>query len=92
MLIRLNKRLRNWFFFDENNQQLRANQDQEGEYIGRYTNCKKISLDFLECLESVFGKVDLSQGFRLGDKHHRFTMEPPSPATSAMHTLHADHI
>merc|ERR1711971_1235486 len=82
--ISLNRVLKNWFYFDQDNQQLRASQNLEGEHIGRYVSkervfdCKKFSLDFMECLESALGKVDLSQGFRIGDKHHKFTMEPPT--------------
>ena len=80
--ISLNKVLRHKFFFDQENQELRANQNLEGEHIGKYVtservfDCKKFSLDFMECLESALGKVDLSQGFRIGDKHRKFTMEP----------------
>ena len=80
--ISLNKRLRNWFYFDQDNQQLRANQNLEGEHIGKYVNneqvfdCKKFSMDFMECLEGALDSVDLRQGFRIGDKHHKFTMEP----------------
>ena len=82
--ISLNKRLSNWFYFDQDNQQLRANQNLEGEHIGKYVNrervfdCRKFSMDFMECLESALGKVDLSQGFHLGDMHHNFTLEPPT--------------
>merc|ERR1711971_285176 len=82
--ISLNRVLRNWFYFDQENQQLRASQNLEGEHIGRYVSkervfdCKKFSLDFMECLESALCKVDLSQGFRIGDKHNKFTMEPPT--------------
>merc|ERR1719239_2065606 len=82
--ISLNRVLKNWFYFDQDNQQLRANQNLEGEHVGRYVSnervfdCKKFSLDFMECLENALGKVDLSQGFRIGDKHHKFTMEPPT--------------
>ena len=83
--ISLNKVLRNKFYFDQDNQQLRANENLvEGDHIRRYVSdqgvfdCKKFSLDFMECLESALGKVDLCQGFLIGDKHHRFTMEPPT--------------
>merc|ERR1711971_1023971 len=82
--ISLNRVLKNWFYFDQDNQQLRASQNLEGEHIGRYVSkervfdCKKFSLDFMECLESALCKVDLSQGFRIGDKHNKFTMEPPT--------------
>ena len=88
MHISLNKSLRNWFYFDQDNQQLRTNKNLEGEPIGKYVsnegvfNCIKFSLDFLECLEIVLGKVDLSQGFCIEDKHHNFTMDPPPPAMS----------
>ena len=49
--ISLNKRLRHWFYFDQDNQQLRANKDLEGEHIGKYVSnegvfdCKKFSQD-----------------------------------------------
>merc|ERR1719234_1302861 len=82
--ISLNKVLRNKFFFDQDNQQLTANQNLEGEHIGKYVSieqvfdCKKFSLDFMECLEKALGKLDLSQGFSIGNKHHKFTMEPPT--------------
>ena len=76
---------------------MRANQNIEGEHIGKYVNnervfdCKKFSLDFMDCLENALGKVDLSQGFKIEEicckqcnkvtgqvTHHEFTMEPPT--------------
>ena len=83
--ISLNKVLRNKFDFDQANQQLKANDNLvEGDHIKKYVSdqgifdCKKYTFDFMECLEDALTKVDISQGFKIGDKHHKFTMEPPT--------------
>ena len=64
---------------------LKANDNLvEGDHIKKYVSdqgifdCKKYTFDFMECLEDALTKVDISQGFKIGDKHHKFTMEPPT--------------
>ena len=83
--VSLNKVLRNKFDFDQTSPQLKANDNLvEGDHIKKYVSdqgifdCKKYTFDFMECLEDALTKVDLSQGFKIGDKHHKFTMEPPT--------------
>ena len=83
--VSLNKVLRNKFYFDKANQQLKANENLvDGDDIKKYVSdegifdCKKYTFDFMECLEDTLTKVDISQGFKIGDKHHKFTMEPPT--------------
>ena len=83
--ISLNRVLRNKLRFDRDSQQLKATEKLEkGDHIQRYVDCdgifdcKKYTLDFIECLENALTKVDLRQGFRIGDKHRKFTMEPPT--------------
>ena len=83
--VSLNKVLHSKFYFDQDNQQLKANDNLvEGDHIKKYVSdqgifdCKKYTFDFMECLEDALTKVDLSQGFKIGDKHHKFTMEPPT--------------
>ena len=56
-----------------NNQNLSATPSDQG-----FFDCKKYTFDFMECLEDALTKVDISQGFKIGDKHHKFTMEPPT--------------
>ena len=74
--ISLNKVLRNKFFFDETNQQLKATGDWvQGDHIKKYVSsegifdCKKYTFDFIECLEDSLTEVDISQGFKIGNKH-----------------------
>merc|ERR1712208_212761 len=61
-----------------------CNQRFPGYHIKKYVSnqgifdCKKYTFDFMECLEDALTKVDISQGFKIGDKHHKFTMEPPT--------------
>ena len=69
--ISLNKVLRNKFYFDQANQQLKANDNLvEGDHIKDYVNdqgifdCKKYTFDFMECLEDALTKVDINQGFK----------------------------
>ena len=83
--ISLNKVLRNKFYFDQDNQQLKANENlTEADHIRKYVSdqgvfdCQKYTFDFMECVEDALNKVDISQGFKIGDKHHKFTMEPPT--------------
>merc|ERR1719234_176112 len=83
--ISLNKILKSKFYFDPINQQLKANEHLvEGDHIKKYVSdqgifdCKKYTFDFMECLEEALNKVDISQGFKIGDKQHKFTMEPPT--------------
>ena len=83
--VSLNKVPRNKFYFVQSNQQLKADDNLvEGDHIRKYVNdqgifdCKKYTFDFMECLEDALTKVDISQGFKIGDKNHKFTMEPPT--------------
>jgi hypothetical protein len=83
--VSLNKVLRTKFYFDQVNQQLKANDNLvEGDHIKKYVSdkgifdCKKYTFDFMECLEDALTQVDINQGFKIGDKHHKFTMEPPT--------------
>ena len=81
--ISLNKVLRNKFYFDTEAQKLKATENlREVDHMQKYVNKEGIFkpecffLDFIECMEYAISKSDLSQGFRIGDKHHNFTMMP----------------
>ena len=42
----------------------------EGTAHQKIFDCKKLSLDFMGCLENDLGKFDIRQGFIIGDNHH----------------------
>ena len=93
--VSLNKVLRNKFYFDQDNQQLKANDNLvEGDHIKKYVSdqgifdCKKYTFAFMECLEAALNKVDISQGFKIGDKHHNFTMHYVSIALCIWYNHH----
>ena len=91
--ISLNKVLKEKFFFDQESQQLRANEKiVVNDHIRQYVSddgvfdCKKYAVGFMECIEEAVNSVDLSQGFEVKVKghtcgmkrKHMFTMEPLS--------------
>ena len=83
--ISLNKILGKKFHFDQIHQQLKATENlDEKDHINKYVSnegvfdCKKYSLGFMEYLEQALNQIDMSQGFRIGDKEHKFTMERPT--------------
>jgi hypothetical protein len=85
--------LKEKFFFDQESQQLRANEKiVVNDHIRQYVSddgvfdCKKYAVGFMECIEEAVNSVDLSQGFEVKVKghtcgmkrKHMFTMEPLS--------------
>ena len=76
----LNKRLRKFCFFDVDQQQLKVNNDLTDD-VKRYVkgdlfNCEAFFNVFMETLVEAIQRVNLSEGFFIEDKHHKFTMRP----------------
>ena len=84
--ISLNKVLNKKLHFDVVNQQIKANENLvvEGDHIKKYIrvdgsfDCEQYTLDFMSCLEQALKTIDISQGFKIGNNQHMFTMERPT--------------
>ena len=79
--VSLNKRLRKFCFFDVEKQQLKIDNDLVTDDVKRYVkgdvfDCEAFFNDFIETLVEAIQMIDLSLGFFIEDKHHKFTMCP----------------